>query len=304
MIDPLVSAVIITHNRRDLVVGAISSVQAQTYKNIELFVIDDASQDGTRELLEKRSLNEGFSYIYIPSDESKGGNYARNLGIKASHGEYVAFLDDDDEWFPDKIFKQVSFMQEHPECGVVACYCIYERNFSKRYQQNRDLMMEGDVHERIFTGFPFLLSMAIYRRQILIDVGMFDEDLRYWQDTELNIRVAQVAKFGGVHEDLVLYRKNDHDKKRLTNQLEGWIDAVDYIERKHSLLINNLPQNCLKKHKALIADDGLVRSIRVGNKKYERIFAFQLIKYRPTIKSFIKLIFSLLNLWSIFNLQL
>ena len=209
MIDPLVSAVITTHNRKDLVVCAISSVLAQSYKNIELFVIDDASQDGTRELLEELSQNEGFSYIYISPQESKGGNYARNLGIKASHGEYVAFLDDDDEWFPDKILKQVSFMQDHPECGVVGCYCIYERNFTKRFQKKSDSMLEGDVHERIFTGFPFLTSTAFYRKQILIDVGMFDEELRYWQDTELNIRIAQIASFGCVHEELSLYRVID-----------------------------------------------------------------------------------------------
>ena len=301
MIEPLVSAVIVTHNRRDLVVGAISSVQTQTYRNIELFVIDDASQDGTRELLEEKSHEEGFSYIYIPSNESKGGNHARNLGIKASHGEFVAFLDDDDEWLPDKIIKQVSFMQEHPECGVVSCFNIVEFNFDKRYSENRDGMMEGDVHELIFSWIPFVTSTALYRRQVLIDVGMFDEDLRYWQETELNIRVAQVANFGCVHEELCLYRVVDSDSKRLTNHLEGWIEAVDYIERKHSLLINNLPKDIIRKHKLLIAVDGLSRSIRVRNKKYEKKFRFQILKLQPSIKNFIKLVFSLLNLWPLFN---
>ena len=301
MIEPLVSAVIVTHNRRDLVVGAISSVQTQTYRNIELFVIDDASQDGTRELLEEKSHEEGFSYIYIPSNESKGGNHARNLGIKASHGEFVAFLDDDDEWLPDKIIKQVSFMQEHPECGVVSCFNIVEFNFDKRYSENRDGMMEGDLHELIFSWIPFVTSTALYRRQVLIDVGMFDEDLRYWQETELNIRVAQVANFGCVHEELCLYRVVDSDSKRLTNHLEGWIEAVDYIERKHSLLINNLPKDIIRKHKLLIAVDGLSRSIRVRNKKYEKKFRFQILKLQPSIKNFIKLVFSLLNLWPLFN---
>ena len=105
--DPLVSAVIITHNRKDLVQGAIASVLNQTYPNIELFVVDDASADGTKELLQKRAREEGFNYIYIPQAESKGGNHARNIGIQKSHGEYIAFLDDDDEWLPEKTEKQV-----------------------------------------------------------------------------------------------------------------------------------------------------------------------------------------------------
>ncbi|WP_288911006.1 glycosyltransferase family 2 protein, partial [uncultured Thomasclavelia sp.] len=88
----LVSAIITTHNRLELLKRAIQSVYNQTYSNIELIVVDDASDDGTKEWAEQQS----FKFIYIPKEKSKGGNYARNLGIKSSHGKYVAFLDDDD----------------------------------------------------------------------------------------------------------------------------------------------------------------------------------------------------------------
>ena len=100
----LVSAIITTHNRKDLLKRAIDSVFAQTYPNIELIVVDDASNDGTSEMCDDNRIN----YIFIPKLESHGGNYARNLGIKASKGEYCAFLDDDDYWLPTKIEKQVA----------------------------------------------------------------------------------------------------------------------------------------------------------------------------------------------------
>jgi glycosyltransferase involved in cell wall biosynthesis len=293
MSNPLVSAVITTHNRKEMVGAAILSVQKQLYDNIEIIVIDDASQDGTRELLSEKSKKEGFKYVYISPSESKGGNYARNQGILSSLGEYVAFLDDDDEWLPEKIQKQVDFMQVHPECGVVACFNIVEFNGSARFPENRNGMLEGDVHDKIFTGIPFVTSVAMYRRKILVEVGMFDENLRYWQETELNIRVAQVAEFGCVHDELALYRVNNKDINRLTNHLEGWIDAIDYIEKKHNELINNLPKYYLKKHKLLIAQDGLSRSKRVGNHKKKIFFSWNICKLEPNAKNIISLLHSI-----------
>ena len=93
MNDVLVSVVITTKNRKDLLLRAINSVRNQTYKEIEIIVVDDASTDGTREICENM---DDLVYVYIPLNESKGGNYARNLGIKTANGEYIAFLDADD----------------------------------------------------------------------------------------------------------------------------------------------------------------------------------------------------------------
>ena len=288
--EPLVSAIIITHNRKELVQGAITSVLNQTYKNIELFVIDDASADGTKELLQKKAINEGFTYIYIPQKESKGGNHARNVGIQNSHGEYVAFLDDDDEWLPEKTEKQVKFLQEHPECGVVACFNIVEFDFKDRYPEKRDGMMEGDVHERIFTWIPFVTSVSIYRRQVLEEVGFFDEKLRYWQEYDLNIRVAQMAEFGCIHEELCLYRVVKKDENRLTNHLSGWLEAVDYIEEKYKDQIGKLTKDVYKKHRLLIAGDGVNRAISAGNKRMERRFLFDLFRLEPSVKNLAKVI--------------
>ena len=113
----LVSVVITTKNRKDLLLRAIESVKTQTYSNIEVIVVDDASTDGTKDICERY---DGITYIYISSDESKGGNYARNVGIKQSKGVYIAFLDDDDYWDSSKIEKQLSLISDE-SIGFVYC---------------------------------------------------------------------------------------------------------------------------------------------------------------------------------------
>ena len=106
--NKLVSAIITTHNRQDLLLRAVKSVLDQTYHNIELIVVDDASDEKADELLKEFNLQ----YIYIPKEDSKGGNHARNIGILSAKGEYIALLDDDDYWLPTKIEKQVALIEE------------------------------------------------------------------------------------------------------------------------------------------------------------------------------------------------
>ena len=114
----LVSAIIVTHNRLPLLKRAVKSVENQTYDNIELIVVDDASDDGTN-IYGDELIKRGYKYLYIDKEHSKGGNHARNVGIKNSTGEYIALLDDDDYWKSYKTEKQVNYLNEHPEYGMV-----------------------------------------------------------------------------------------------------------------------------------------------------------------------------------------
>ena len=112
-----ISVVIPTHNRVDLLPRAIKSVLEQTYKDIEIVVVSDGSTDGTDEYMKQYADNPNVKYIsYHPG---RGGNYARNAGFDAAKGEFVAFLDDDDEWGPTKIEKQVALMEADEEVGLV-----------------------------------------------------------------------------------------------------------------------------------------------------------------------------------------
>ncbi len=234
----LVSAIITTHNRKELLSRAINSVLNQTYKNIECIVIDDASSDGTNELCQ----NSKITYIYIPSNESRGGNYARNLGIKAASGKYCAFLDDDDYWLPTKIEKQVSLI-EQMNCEMVYCGCRQEI-INTNIVRYRDVMpisyLCGDMQKKILQNICTTTTNMLVRKQALLDVGLFDENLRFWQEYELTIRLAQRSPFYFVNEPLSVYRIDKKDKNRLTNKYLEWREAVNYIHKKHAVLYENL----------------------------------------------------------------
>lgn len=236
---PLVSAVITTHNRVELLRRAVESVYSQTYGNIELIVVDDGSTDETEEWCKIQQ----FKYIRIPVGESRGGNYARNLGLKASNGKYVAFLDDDDFWLPEKIEKQVNLIEK---TGNELVHCF---RYIEIVNKNGEIHTEtcnlssnhsGMLQNRILYQITCLTSAILVNRKALLDIGGFDEKLMFWQEYELTIRLAQRKPFDMVPKPLLVYRTNASDKARLTNKYYGWKKAVEYIYIKHSDLYGRL----------------------------------------------------------------
>lgn len=255
----LVSAIITTHNRYNLLKRAVKSVFDQTYENIELIVVDDGSDDETKEWC----LTQNLKYIYIPKNESKGGNYARNLGIKHSKGEYVAFLDDDDYWLPEKISKQIELL--------IKCDCELVHGGRRLEIINSDGSISfknilpyvghgGDMSKRILQTICCTTSTICVKRKALIDVGLFDENLKFWQEYELTIRLAQRKPFFYVNEPVTVYRVDYSDSNRLTNKYNSWKEAVNYIRTKHIDLYNR--QNKIEKFqtKILILNDAKKRA--------------------------------------------
>lgn len=234
--NSLVSAIITTHNRQDLMVRAVKSVLNQTYKNLELIVVDDASDERADELLKEFNLQ----YLYIPKEESKGGNHARNIGILTAKGEYVAFLDDDDYWLPSKIEKQVALIEEK-KCGLVYCGRIKERHQDDNISTSVDIKnMEGDIRKEVLQTVPTTSSSMLINRKFLIEKGMFDESLAFWQDYELLIRLSKYTPFYRVPEALTIYLVDVKDKNRISNKYFGWKKAVKYIKKKHHDLYKEL----------------------------------------------------------------
>ena len=254
----LVSAVITTHNRLPLLKRAVDSVRSQTYQRMELIVVDDASEDGTKEYCQSAA---DVRYIFIPKEESRGGNYARNLGIKAAEGEYVAFLDDDDAWMPEKIAKQVALIEEK-DCELVYCgrRMEYVLEHGMKY---RDILPSpyhhGDMRKKILLAICTITSAILCKKSALLDVELFDEKLGFWQEYELTIRLAQRKPFYYINEPLVLYRVDTHDKNRLTNKFYEWQGAVRYIHEKHKSLYDGLNSVETYMSRALVLLDGAYR---------------------------------------------
>ena len=265
MEQPFVTAIITTHNRNDLVGRAIESVLNQTYKNLECIVVDDAS-DVSAECVCK---NYPVQFIYIPKEEITGGNLARNVGIMKAKGKYVAFLDDDDYWLPTKIEKQVALIEER-QCALVYSNAkpeyVHSDGTVSYAEFPMDYLKMGDMKRKIFTSICCLNITILANKQTLIDVGLFDEKVRFWQEYELTMRLAQVSPFYFVDEILAVYRINVMDKGRLTNKFDEWLKTVDYIYEKHAEQYKNL--TIFERHCARMnfVHDAMGRSRNSGRK--------------------------------------
>ena len=267
----LVSAIITTHNRPKLLERAIMSVLNQTYTEIECIVVDDASSDDTKTICNSYPIR----YIRIPQDKSRGGNHARNIGIKASNGVYCAFLDDDDYWLPEKVKKQVDSIESN-ECEMVTCFRDYEyilQDGSKKIVHTDGFpTINGDMSKKILYQIYTTTSLMFVKKQALLEVGLFDENLKFWQEYELTIRLAQRAPFYCIDESLAVYRIDVSDKNRLTNKYEEWKEAVRYVRDKHRVLYQKL--NILERHyvtmQYLIEASG--RSLAVGKNWESRLY--------------------------------
>lgn len=260
----LVSAIITTHNRSVLLKRAIDAALNQTYHPMEVIVVDDASTDNTKNICEK--YGDKITYIYIPKEESRGGNYARNLGIKASHGEYCAFCDDDDCWFPDKTEKQMNLM-------MTGEYELVHGGRRLEYIkpngiEYKDILPSsekyGDMHKNILLTICATTTIILASREALLEVGLFDENLMFWQEYELTIRMAQRKPFGAIIEPLCLYRVDTQDKHRLTNKYFAWRKAVEYIHNKHKVLYANLTGKEKLQASALVHRDAMLRCKACG----------------------------------------
>lgn len=288
----LVTAIITTHNRKSLVIRAISSILHQTYNNIEIIVVDDASTDGTRNLVEETFKNRSFTYIFIKN--SRGGNYARNIGIKNAHGKYVAFLDDDDEWLEKKIEKQVDFLEKHVDYACVSCSRIMEFDYSRtELIPDSVFPKNGDMSKTIWSCNALVSSTLMFRTDFIQSIGNFDEDLVAWQDYELLLRTAQKTYIGVLQEPLVLYRCITTDKGRLTNRMTKWEKAIDYILLKHRYTFDLLPISTKNKFLKLVALDGYSRACTNRSLIKKLKYLYRLFVIEPSIKSFVRIFYRL-----------
>lgn len=236
----LVSAVITTKNRLEDLKRAIDSVLGQSYSDIECIVVSDGSTDGTIEYCESR---QDIKFINISPEDSKGGNYARNLGIKAARGKYVAFLDDDDYWMPNKISKQVELI-EQKNCGCVYCLrqLVYIEKDHRRIVNESDKGKQfGDISKSVFHHGFTSTSCLLVSKNYLNKVGNFDEDCIKLQEYDLLIRLAQITPIYFVDEPLVSYTINHCDTNRISGAYYRLPIAKKFLETKHKALLRALP---------------------------------------------------------------
>ncbi len=281
--EPLVSAVIVTHNRIDLLKAAVNSVLCQSWPALELIVVDDGSTDGTRSWMESFAPSHRIDYCRLPAPS--GANHARNTGILRAKGKYIALLDDDDEWLPEKIEKQVRLAEADPAVGVVSCGRITVFADGRTETEDPAPLSEGDLSREIFTSLRFTSSRLLIRKDLLEQAGLFDESLRAWQDYELMLRLSVLTRVGVVREGLVRYHVFPDDPGRISNQLEGWQQAVALIRVRYEDRLKALPRETRRAFRLMVCRDGAARAARAHKPGARRRYLAGILLLQPTVEN-------------------
>lgn len=203
--NPQVSVIIPTYNRAHLIKRAIQSVLYQTYQNFEIIVVDDGSTDNTEEIV-KNFNNRKIKYIRY--NENKRAATAKNIGIKASRAEFIAFQDSDDEWLPTKLERQMEVFKNAPlEVGVVYTGVWLIKNNKRIYLPlftgNKK---EGNIYKEFFGGIilRIRLQSVVVRKECFERAGIFEERLSRLEDFELLLRIARYYEFKYINQPLVI----------------------------------------------------------------------------------------------------
>lgn len=226
----LVSVIITTYKREPkMVQKAINSILAQTYDNFELFIVDDSPNDfAHREDIKNMVTSLDDNRVkYIAHEINQGACVARNTGIKASSGEYIAFLDDDDEWYNTKLEKQVQKMIES-NCDFVYCKKLIHDMVEKKDKVENHPLYKGDVFEKLlWSNFIGPTSVALIKRTCFDKVGMFNRKLPAAQDYEMWLRIAKEFKVDFVNEELLHYYIHEGD--RISTNSSKKIQGIEMV---------------------------------------------------------------------------
>ncbi len=229
MTSDTVSVIIPCYNAGRWLQEAIDSCLAQTYRPIEIVVVDDGSTDDSLAIMQ--SYGEQIRYETGPN---RGGNPARNRGFDLSHGEYIQFLDADDYLLPDKIVRQVRFLRE---TGADVVYGDWRHQFHELDGSvwQDDIHVSGvheDVLESLLSGWWVASVALLWRRKVVIDSGGWDESLQAGQDRDFFLSVAMTgadARYQpGCHS---IYRRYGHVTVSTSNRLR-WLESHQQILEK------------------------------------------------------------------------
>tara|TARA_R110000868_G_scaffold350166_2_gene611412 strand:+ start:3014 stop:3907 length:894 start_codon:yes stop_codon:yes gene_type:complete len=211
--NPLVSVVIPTYNRPDYLAITLNSVINQTYKNIEIIVIDD----GTLGTENKQICNKLPNVKYIKIENSGGPATPRNIGISKSKGKYIGFVDDDDIWLSHKIETQVNILEKYDDFGLVhGCCNVMDENGIITGEivgrPGNNSVKHGNVLMRMIGNWTLMMPTPLIRKTIINEVGLFNEkippaleDVEYWS------RCAFHTKFYYLDQPLVNYRQHTNN---------------------------------------------------------------------------------------------
>lgn len=224
MKKPLITIIVPCFNAQNTIKETIESVLKQTYKNYELLIINDGSTDNSVEVCSSYAHSD--NRISIISINNHGVSVARNTGIQHAQGEYIAFLDSDDLWQPNKLEQQINFMNSHPEVGVCFSKVEFISETGQELNQFSTVPTQGLVADGLLAeNLTCTTSNILCRQQVIKEVGPFNTTMSFAEDQEWLLRVVLLStwKIMGLQEVHVGYRTNQGSLSSQLNHMEqGW----------------------------------------------------------------------------------
>ncbi len=291
----LVSCIIPTYKRSDMLVRAIKSALSQTYRNIEIIVVDD-NHPGDEYSLDVQRKIESIAddrVRLIRQERHINGAAARNSGIMAAKGEYIAFLDDDDEWLPEKTSKQVDLLNENSGVdGVFVLSVVYKNNLPIQWKKPYG---SDNIHLKIFRrDISVATPTVLVRKKALDEAGYFDESLRRHQELQFLLDFTLGHKVLVLNEYLVKVHLDDalnrpdvdaliEIKKNYFASVKRHLERYGKAERQSIFRAHyfEIVQVALRERKILIALKYLFK-IGINIPAYRRLWVrYRARKYRP-----------------------
>lgn len=272
------SVVIPTYNRAHLVKRAIKSVLLQTYPGFEIIIVDDCSCDNTEEVIQE-TIKEDKRVRYVKLDKNRGASAARNRGVEQSKGDYIAFLDSDDEALGMWLEKSKKKMLQLPQSWGV----LYPRYYIK--DELTDVMylnafspMEGNIFKDLMrgSGLSIGVSGAVVKKLAFLEVGGFDEKLCGYHDYDLWYKMAREWTFHFVNAPLILF--HDHQNLRLMGETEKREKAYSLFHQKWKVEIEKIAgKDAIEKRKSKRAAGTYLSLIRTEVVRKGRIVGIKLL---------------------------
>lgn len=292
--DYSISVVIPTHNRPNLLHRAVESVLSQTVPVAEILIVDDLDDSKTKELC----LSFENSLIrYVPNMSGRGASSSRNLGVSLAVSNYVAFLDDDDLWLPEKIEKQIKMIRADKLDACFSQMLIKYENTDIVYS-TRTSNSSNPKREILFENFIGGTISAIIKRDLLLEVGSFDEEFKAREEYDLWIRIIHSgAQIGVVEEPLtVVHRSLLNDRTRVSSSIDTYISAVSLLNKKHDVLIEKFLDSKDKKYRMKKQYDFLgAQAASIGLKKEAVKYYGKSLLVKPSLKSLVGFLGSIVS---------
>lgn len=230
---PLVSVITPAYNRENTIRATLISAMRQEYPNMEYIVVNDGSQDDTENIV--RSLQEEDSRIVlINNSKNLWISESRNIWMEHARWEIFAVLDSDDIWFRrDKISKQVAFLQQHPQVGILWTNAVVKNKW--KYSYTKERITDNDIRWHTLGGTQFLHSSMVYPREVYETIGGYNPKIKYADDREYQLRAGKCFEFANLPDYMVLYNAHmdnvSHQHRKRQTLESTWLTfryAWDY----------------------------------------------------------------------------